>query len=101
MKIYLDDEIIIDNKKYHRYDMLGIKKEQNNNYRTKLYEMKHDEILYANLARLIVQLPLNQQESQVSVKIDDIVIPLAILQQAGAYLDKKKISLFSIRNVAD
>ncbi|MFW0006922.1 MAG: hypothetical protein AB8W37_06480 [Arsenophonus endosymbiont of Dermacentor nuttalli] len=27
MKIYLDDEIIIDNKKYHRYDMLGIKKE--------------------------------------------------------------------------
>ncbi|WGL97291.1 C80 family cysteine peptidase [Arsenophonus sp. aPb] len=101
MKTYLDDEIIIDNKKYHRYEMLGIKKEQHNNYRIKLYEIKHDDILYANLARLIVQLPLNQQESQVSVKIDDIVIPLAILQQAGAYIDQKKISLFSIRNVTD
>ncbi|WP_180560233.1 C80 family cysteine peptidase [Arsenophonus endosymbiont of Apis mellifera] len=101
MKIYLDDEIIIGNKKYHRYDMLGIKKEQNNTYRIKLYEIKHDEILYANLARLIVKLPLNQQESQVSVKIDEIVIPLAILQQAGAYVDQKKISLFSIRNVTD
>ncbi|HGJ5884936.1 C80 family cysteine peptidase [Arsenophonus nasoniae] len=60
MRMYLDDEIIINNKKYYRYQMLGIKKNAQNNYSIKWYEVENDAILNYKLAKLTEQLPIKK-----------------------------------------
>ncbi|MDR5612622.1 MAG: hypothetical protein RAM36_06400 [Arsenophonus sp.] len=101
--VYLDDQIIIDNEKFYRYETLGIKKDNYNNYDMKLYEIKNNEILNYKLEKLIDYLPIKEHQSEgyILVQIDGIDIPLAILQQTGAYVEDKKLSLFTIRNVPD
>ncbi|HGJ5874317.1 MAG TPA: C80 family cysteine peptidase [Arsenophonus apicola] len=100
---YLNDDIIIDNNNYKRYEFMGLTKEAVLNDQFKLQKITDSLLIKTKGNNLIDKVAIDESilTTQTDITIADSNISLQTLQQAGAHIENRPISSFAIRNIAN